>query len=46
VLERALAIPVRPGSLVTPRCSVPADVVRAASPDWALAYGLALWSAA
>ncbi|HEX3463176.1 MAG TPA: pilus assembly protein PilM [Candidatus Elarobacter sp.] len=43
-LERAVAIPVRLGAL-SPGVSetLPFDVVRAASPDWGLAYGLALW---
>jgi len=43
-LERAVAIPVRLGAL-PPDTSpgLPSDVVRAASPDWGLAYGLALW---
>lgn len=45
-LERALSIPVRLCALAPARCSLPADVLNAASPDWALAYGLALWSAA
>jgi Tfp pilus assembly PilM family ATPase len=46
-LERAVAIPVRLGALpgdVSP--GLPSDVVRAASPDWGLAYGLALWETA
>jgi Tfp pilus assembly PilM family ATPase len=46
-LERAVAIPVRLGELpgdVAP--GLPSDVVRAASPDWGLAYGLALWDTA
>jgi Tfp pilus assembly PilM family ATPase len=46
-LEAALAMPVQPALLpddLTP--TLPADVVRAASPDWALACGLALWEAA
>lgn len=45
-LERAVAIPVRNASL-TPHAAqaLPADVVRAASPDWGLACGLALWDA-
>jgi Tfp pilus assembly PilM family ATPase len=46
-LERAVAIPVRlgvlPGDLSH---GFPSDVVRAASPDWGLAYGLALWDTA
>lgn len=46
-LERAVAIPVRLGALPAAASHVlPADVVRAASPDWGLAYGLALWEAA
>jgi Tfp pilus assembly PilM family ATPase len=46
-LERAVAIPVRLGALpadVSP--GLPSDVVRAASPDWGLAYGLGLWDTA
>jgi hypothetical protein len=43
-LERAVAIPVRLGALQAGVSeTLPADVVRAASPDWGLAYGLALW---
>jgi Tfp pilus assembly PilM family ATPase len=43
-VERAIAIPTRLGTLPPQACSVlPADVVRAAAPDWGLAYGLALW---
>lgn len=46
-LERAVAIPVRAASLAAHAAqSLPADVVRAASPDWGLACGLALWEAA
>jgi Tfp pilus assembly PilM family ATPase len=46
-LERAVAIPVRLGVLPGDASrGLPADVVRAASPDWGLAYGLALWDAA
>lgn len=43
-LERAIALSVRLGAL-PPSVSrgLPADVVRSATPDWALAYGLALW---
>ena len=43
-LERAVALAVRLGTL-EPNVSrgLPPDVVRAAAPDWALAYGLALW---
>jgi Tfp pilus assembly PilM family ATPase len=43
-LERAVAIPVRLGALgCRASDALPADVLRAASPDWGLAYGLALW---
>lgn len=43
-LERAVAIPVRLGSLPPDAAGeLPPDVVRAASPDWGLAYGLGLW---
>jgi Tfp pilus assembly PilM family ATPase len=46
-LERAVAIPVRLGALAAGTSdALPADVVRAASPDWGLAYGLALWELA
>lgn len=46
-LERAAAIPVRLGALAAGTSdALPADVVRAASPDWGLAYGLALWELA
>lgn len=46
-LERALQVPVRPGALSGgPACPLPPDVVRAAGPDWGLAYGLALWEQA
>jgi Tfp pilus assembly PilM family ATPase len=46
-LEAAVAIPVRLGALVTGASDgLPLDVVRAASPDWGLAYGLALWESA
>jgi type IV pilus assembly protein PilM len=46
-LERAVAIPVRLGALADGTSdALPADVVRAASPDWGLAYGLALWELA
>ncbi|HEX3468901.1 MAG TPA: pilus assembly protein PilM [Candidatus Elarobacter sp.] len=46
-IERAVAVPVRLGSLA-PELSpgLPPDVVRAAAPDWALAYGLGLWECA
>jgi Tfp pilus assembly PilM family ATPase len=43
-LARTVAIPVRIGALgadISP--TLPCDVVRAGTPDWALAYGLALW---
>ena len=46
-LERAVAIPVRLGALPADAArDLPSDVVRAASPDWGLAYGLALWETA
>jgi Tfp pilus assembly PilM family ATPase len=46
-LERAVAIPVRLGALPSDVSrGLPTDVVRAASPDWGLAYGLALWDTA
>jgi Tfp pilus assembly PilM family ATPase len=46
-LEAALAMPVQPALLADDlTAALPADVVRAASPDWALACGLALWDAA
>jgi Tfp pilus assembly PilM family ATPase len=46
-LERALGIPVRLAALAADAsAALPADVVRAASPDWGLAYGLALWETA
>lgn len=46
-LERAVQIPVRLGALATDASlDLPPDVVRAASPDWGLAYGLALWEQA
>jgi Tfp pilus assembly PilM family ATPase len=46
-LERAVQIPVRAGTLASDASLVlPADVVRSASPDWATAYGLALWETA
>ncbi|BDE06388.1 pilus assembly protein PilM [Vulcanimicrobium alpinum] len=44
-LERAAGIPVMTASLHGTH-ALPADVVRAASPDWALAYGLAMWECA
>jgi len=45
-LERAIAIPVAAGVLDGAAATAyPPDVVRAASPDWALAVGLALWAA-
>ena len=46
-LERAIAIPTRLGTFPPHACrTLPADVVRAAAPDWGLAYGLALWDCA
>lgn len=46
-LEQAVAMPVRLAVLPEALCStLPGDVVRAASPDWALAFGLALWETA
>jgi Tfp pilus assembly PilM family ATPase len=46
-LERATAIPVRLAALAANASdALPADVVRAASPDWGVAYGLALWESA
>jgi Tfp pilus assembly PilM family ATPase len=46
-LERALGLPVRLAALPADASdALPADVVRAASPDWGLAYGLALWETA
>ena len=43
-LEAATAIPVRLGTLAADAPGgLPLDVIRAASPDWALAYGLAVW---
>ena len=43
-LERAVAIPVHLGALpADAAAALPLDVVRAASPDWGLAYGLGLW---
>lgn len=43
-IETAVAIPVRLGELAAATDDrLPLDVVRAASPDWGLAYGLALW---
>jgi Tfp pilus assembly PilM family ATPase len=44
-LERATQIPVYLGALAADASlALPADVVRSASPDWAAAYGLALWT--
>ncbi|MDB5042144.1 MAG: type pilus biosis protein PilM / competence protein PilM [Candidatus Eremiobacteraeota bacterium] len=46
-LERAVAIPTRHGALASDASwALPADVVRAASPDWGLAFGLSLWTLA
>jgi Tfp pilus assembly PilM family ATPase len=43
-LERAVALSVHLATLPPDISrSLPADVVRSAAPDWALAYGLALW---
>lgn len=46
-LEHAVALSVRLGTL-SPDVSrtLPPDVLRSAAPDWALAYGLALWESA
>jgi Tfp pilus assembly PilM family ATPase len=44
-IERATGVRVRPAALspdVAP--TLPPDVLRAAAPDWCLAYGLALWT--
>jgi Tfp pilus assembly PilM family ATPase len=46
-LARAVAIPVRIGTLpANVSRTLPCDVIRAGTPDWALAYGLALWEQA
>ena len=46
-IERVAAVPVRVASFPPGVSSaLPVDVVRAAAPDWALAYGLALWESA
>ncbi len=46
-LERAVQVPVRLASFPADAASaLPPDVVRAAAPDWGLAYGLALWERA
>ena len=46
-LERAVAIPVQLGALLpNAAAALPLDVVRAASPEWGLAYGLGLWEVA
>ena len=43
-LERAVAIPVSVAPLPDDVSgTLPSDVLRAAAPDWALAFGLALW---
>ena len=43
-LERAIAIPVSVAPLPDDVSgALPSDVLRAAAPDWALAFGLALW---
>lgn len=45
-LALAAALPVRIGTLAADvSATLPADVVRSATPDWALAFGLALWAA-
>jgi Tfp pilus assembly PilM family ATPase len=46
LIEQATAVRVAP-AMFGPAISsvVPPDVLRAASPDWGLAYGLALWTA-
>lgn len=46
-IERATGYAVAPATLA-PECSdrLPPDVLRAAAPDWSLAYGLSLWSIA
>ncbi|HZO92451.1 MAG TPA: pilus assembly protein PilM [Candidatus Baltobacteraceae bacterium] len=46
-LERVAALPVRVATFPPGVSSaLPSDVLRAAAPDWALAYGLALWESA
>ncbi|GAC1588230.1 MAG: hypothetical protein NVS3B28_13380 [Candidatus Velthaea sp.] len=47
VVERATGVSTRLAAFA-PEVSrtLPADVLRAAAPDWAIAFGLALWSAA
>lgn len=46
-IERALAVPTRLATFGADTCTtLPLDVVRAAAPDWGLAYGLALWECA
>jgi Tfp pilus assembly PilM family ATPase len=46
-LERAVAIPTHHGALASDASwALPSDVVRAASPDWGLAFGLSLWTLA
>jgi Tfp pilus assembly PilM family ATPase len=45
MIERATAVRVRPAALAPDvSSSLPADVLRAAAPDWCLAYGLASWA--
>jgi Tfp pilus assembly PilM family ATPase len=45
-IERATAVRVRPATLDSSISrGLPPDVLRAAAPDWCLAYGLALWAA-
>jgi Tfp pilus assembly PilM family ATPase len=46
-LARAAGLPVHVATFDSAACtSLPADVARAAAPDWGLAYGLALWECA
>jgi type IV pilus assembly protein PilM len=46
-VERALAVSTRLATFAADACTrLPVDVVRAAAPDWGLAYGLALWECA
>ena len=46
-VERATACEVRPGMLRADASdALPPDVLRSAGPDWSIAYGLSLWSAA
>jgi Tfp pilus assembly PilM family ATPase len=44
-IERATAVRVRPAALAPDTSpTLPPDVLRAAAPDWCLAYGLARWT--